>query len=192
MRKIARIRKATLAGKRSAVIGYLEYADGRGVSSQCPRSPREEAGPLKGSPVSVRLRPGVLIDRVRRNQSRETCTVQISIANAASAETMVPADRPKADPRHKWFIPLNHDISVLYTVGNMLGGNCGRGRTGNDRGTRVRAGRHRTDRTGPGRRAPTGAERVRLTSAAHPGARAGRARSDGHAVSAPGGTGAVA
>jgi hypothetical protein len=24
-----------------------------------PRSPREEAGPLKGSPVSVRLRPGV-------------------------------------------------------------------------------------------------------------------------------------
>jgi len=49
---------------------------------------------------------------------------------------MVPEDRPKADPRtfamprHKWFIPLNHDISVLYTVGNMSGGNCGRGRTG--------------------------------------------------------------
>jgi hypothetical protein len=29
------------------------------VSFLSPRSPREEAGPLKGSPVSVRLRPGV-------------------------------------------------------------------------------------------------------------------------------------
>jgi hypothetical protein len=29
-----------------------------GVSLPSPRSPREEAGPLKGSPVSVRLRPG--------------------------------------------------------------------------------------------------------------------------------------
>jgi hypothetical protein len=30
-----------------------------------PRSPREEAGPLKGSPVSVRLRPGVPDRRYR-------------------------------------------------------------------------------------------------------------------------------
>ena len=29
-----------------------------GVLFLSPRSPREEAGPLKGSPVSVRLRPG--------------------------------------------------------------------------------------------------------------------------------------
>ena len=36
-----------------------ELAERRGVSSLSPRSPREEAGPLKGSPVSVRLRPGV-------------------------------------------------------------------------------------------------------------------------------------
>ena len=29
------------------------------VSSLSPRSPMEEAGPLKGSPVSVQVRPGV-------------------------------------------------------------------------------------------------------------------------------------
>ena len=39
----------------------LELGERRGVSSLSPRSPMEEAAPLKGSPVSVRIRPGVLV-----------------------------------------------------------------------------------------------------------------------------------
>ncbi len=48
------------------------------VSSPRPRSPREEAGPLKGSPVSVRLRPGALAacclpDTGRRRRFLDIC-----------------------------------------------------------------------------------------------------------------------
>ena len=79
-----------------------------------PRSPREEAGPLKGSPVSVRLRPGVLINGTRR----------LSIANAVSAETIIP-EISQAGGKcplcpHRNTVSLNPDISVLVYRGQYV------------------------------------------------------------------------
>jgi hypothetical protein len=65
--------------------------------------------------VSVRLRPGVLID-----------DAQLPIVNAATAETLLSRMNVQPNVRNAhcllWpnYIPLNPDISLLYTVGNML------------------------------------------------------------------------
>jgi hypothetical protein len=64
--------------------------------------------------VSVRLRPGVLID-----------DAQPSIVNAATAETLIPAMNVQPNVQNTpcimlpKYVPLNPDISTLYTVGNM-------------------------------------------------------------------------
>src|SRR5215472_6413925 len=42
----------------STPMAGLELSEAAEVSLPSPRSPKEEAGPLKGSPVSVRPRPG--------------------------------------------------------------------------------------------------------------------------------------
>src|SRR5487761_1374314 len=57
---------------------------GRAVLYGHPRSPTEEAGPLKGSPVSVRLRPGArkrYIGQLANSGSRKWCT-ECAMANA--------------------------------------------------------------------------------------------------------------
>ena len=65
--------------------------------------------------MSVRLRPGVLIGALRK----------LSIANAASAETITPktskepGPQPIVIPVHNAFMPLNPDISSLYTVAKI-------------------------------------------------------------------------
>ena len=64
----------------------LELAERRGVSSLSPRSPKEEAAPLKGSPVSVRLRPGVLLsgqDAAYRAVRVADCSVNDCVSRSA-------------------------------------------------------------------------------------------------------------
>ena len=66
--------------------------------------------------MSVRLRPGVLIGALRK----------LSIANAATAETITPktskepGPQPIVIPVQNAFMPLNPDISSLYTVAKIL------------------------------------------------------------------------
>ena len=65
--------------------------------------------------MSVRLRPGVLID-----------DAQLPIVNAATAETLSSRMNVQPNVRNAHCaprpkdMPLNPDISLLYTVGNML------------------------------------------------------------------------
>ena len=67
--------------------------------------------------MSVRLRPGVLIDGA-------LLSCHSPIANAATAETIIPEVAPGVDVNVRYvrtaiYVRLSHDISVLYTVGNM-------------------------------------------------------------------------
>src|SRR5258707_9332590 len=82
-----------------------ELSERRRVSSLSPRSPREEAGPLKGSPVSVRLRPGVRPSCLDPAPATEPCLTARQAADRPVAD-LVDARPIGSGDRIKRLIPL--------------------------------------------------------------------------------------
>src|SRR5258708_9581602 len=77
-----------------------ELSERRGVSSLSPRSPREEAGPLKGSPVSVRLRPGGRPSCLDPAPATEPCLTARQAADRPVADLVDARPIGSAEPVH--------------------------------------------------------------------------------------------